>query len=392
MNNARKLRVLYLAGPGNVISTYKFWKKGEHDPSESNITYSGQFYSVCDKLDVYGSVISTCNSVDFLNDGRFTLEHRPNPYDKKSGVLYHVGQLKYGFKIIQAAIRYKADYVLIAAGTHWFVLWPLVLLGIKIIPTIHCALWPKYGARKLMDRLIGFLNGLFFKLAAYKVMSASKEITRQLGSSRIKEGKVMEFLPYYLDCTFKSIKPPPKVRPFRILFIGRIEKEKGVFDLLDVYHSLLDKGLQLELDYCGKGSSLEELRCLTKGSDLVRCHGHCNKAELSKILESSHCIVVPTTTSFVEGFNQVVVESVLAGRPVVTSDVCPAIEYVMPAVVQCEPDNIDSYIEGVERLYIDQEFYQLKRDACTSLQAKFYNEKNSWGHVLQKIIREKESC
>lgn len=387
MNNTRKLRVVYLAGPGNVISTYQFWKKGEHDPSESNITYSGQFYSVCDKLDIQARVISLHSTVDLISDDRFIIEHRPNPLNKKNGFLYHFGQLKYGFGIMRTALQFKADYVLVSAGTHWFFLWPLFMLGIKVIPTIHCLLWPKYKPRNLANKLIDFVNGLFFKFAVYRVMSASKEITRQLGKSRININKVQEFLPYYLESDFKGIKPPPvKIKPFRLLFVGRIEKAKGVFDLLKVYHSLLERGLQVELDYCGKGSSLEELNRLTKGSDLVRCHGHCNKVRLLSILESSHCIVVPTTTSLIEGFNQVVVESVLAGRPVVTSDVCPAIDYVMPAVVKCEPDNIESYVEGIERLYIDQKFYQLKRDACASLQAQFYDEKNSWGYVLQKII------
>lgn len=391
MNSTRKLRMLYLAGPGNVISTYQFWKKGEHDPTESNITYSGQFYSVCDQLDIQTHVISSHSSVDLVSDDKFIVEHRPNPLDKKSGLLYHVGQLKYGLSMMYVALKFKADYVLVSAGTHWFLLWPLSVLGVKVIPTIHCVLWPKYKSRNLVNKLIDFVNGLFFKFAAYKVMSASKEITRQLGKARIKENKVQEFLPYYLDSSFKDIKQPSaEVKPFRLLFVGRIEKVKGVFDLLDVYNLLQSKGLILELDYCGKGGALDELKALTSDNPLIRCHGHCDKTQLLSILEDSHCIVVPTTTSFVEGFNQVVVESVLAGRPVVTSDVCPAMEYVMPAVVECEPDNIESYAEGIERLYRDQTFYQSKQDACASLQAKFYDESNSWGHVLQMIIREEK--
>jgi glycosyltransferase involved in cell wall biosynthesis len=385
------LKVLYVAGPGDIISTYGFWVKGEEDPSESNITYSGQFFSVCKKLDIHAHIVSTNRDKKIIKDNDFIIEHRPNLLDKKGGVLFHFGQIKYGVIIILTAIKYKADYVLVSSGTHWFLLWPLSLLNIKIIPTIHCVLWPKYQPRKFISKCIDYFNGLFFNYGCYEIMSASKEITRQLSKSGVNKGKIHEFLPYYQEAGFTDIKPPLSVRrPFQLLYIGRIEKVKGVFDLLKIYNFLTKKGLDLELDYCGSGSSLEELRSLTKDNISIRCHGHCNKSQLLSILEDSHIIIVPTTTGFVEGFNQVVVESVLSGRPVVTSDVCPAIEYVLPAVVESEPDNIMSYAENIEKLYVDEEFYQLKRDACSMLQKQFYDEKNSWGNILEKILEQED--
>jgi len=387
MTHAEKINILYIAGPGNIISTFEHWVKGEQDPSESNVTYSGQFFSVCKNIDATAYAISTHANNGQKSNASFKIEHKPNSLDKKSGGLFHYGQLKYGLYIIRTAIRFKADYVLISSGTHWFLLFPLRLWGIKIIPTIHCVLWPKYGSRKIINKCIDFLNGLFFKYGSYEIMSASKEITRQLDKLAVDENKTHEFLPYYLESGFNNLNSPPTMRkPFRLLFIGRIEKVKGVFDLLEVYHTLTKKGLNLELDYCGNGSSLEELKALSIDETSIRCHGHCDKQKLLSILEASHAVVVPTTTSFVEGFNQVVVESVLAGRPVVTSDVCPAIEYVLPAVVECEPDNVASYAGNIEKLYMDHDFYQLKQEACLMLQKKFYDEKNSWGSVLQAIL------
>lgn len=388
MNHVKKMKILYIAGPGNIISTFEYWLKEEQDPSESNVTYSGQFFSVCENIDATAYAISTHVNSGQKNNANFTLEHKPNSLDKKSGGLFHYGQLKYGLYIIRTAIRFKADYVLISSGTHWFILFPLRLWGIKIIPTIHCVLWPKYQPRKIFSKCIDFLNGLFFKYGSYEIMSASKEITRQLEKLAVDGNKVHEFLPYYLESGFNNINPPLIRKPFRLLYIGRIEKVKGVFDLLEIYNFLIKKGLDLELDYCGSGSSLDELKTLTKDSVSIRCHGHCNKKQLLSIIEASHTIVVPTTTGFVEGFNQVVVESILSGRPVVTSDVCPAIEYVLPAVVESEPDNIMSYVENIEKLYLDDDFYQLKRDACSTLQQKFYDEKNSWGKVLRTILEQ----
>ena len=46
------MKIFYASGPGNVIGTYRFFRAGEHDPSQIAITYSGQFFEVCRKFDV----------------------------------------------------------------------------------------------------------------------------------------------------------------------------------------------------------------------------------------------------------------------------------------------------------------------------------------------------
>ena len=42
----RPLRIVYAAGPGDVVGTYRHWKEGRDDPSQVAITYSGQFYDL----------------------------------------------------------------------------------------------------------------------------------------------------------------------------------------------------------------------------------------------------------------------------------------------------------------------------------------------------------
>ena len=41
--SSKPLRILYAAGPGNVLGTYRHWRGGEDDPSQVAMTYSGQF-------------------------------------------------------------------------------------------------------------------------------------------------------------------------------------------------------------------------------------------------------------------------------------------------------------------------------------------------------------
>ena len=62
---------------------------------------------------------------------------------------------------------------------------------------------------------------------------------------------------------------------------------------------------------------------------------------------SSHAVIVPTTSRFEEGFNMVCAEAILAGRPVITSAVCPALAYIREAAIEVQPDNIDQYYQAI---------------------------------------------
>ena len=61
----KPLRILYAAGPGDVIGTYNHWINRQDDPSQVSVTYSGQFYEVCCALDAEGYVISSYGKKEF---------------------------------------------------------------------------------------------------------------------------------------------------------------------------------------------------------------------------------------------------------------------------------------------------------------------------------------
>ncbi len=138
---SKSLRILYAAGPGNVLGTYRHWKEGRDDPSQIAMTYSGQFYDVCRELDARAYVIATCPIPGHIVDGNFRIRHRPVPFETRSGFFYHLGQFYYGFRLILSALRIRADVAVVCSGTHWFFLWLMTLLGIKVAPTLHCVLW-----------------------------------------------------------------------------------------------------------------------------------------------------------------------------------------------------------------------------------------------------------
>ena len=54
-------------------------------------------------------------------------------------------------------------------------------------------------------------------------------------------------------------------------------------------------------------------------------------------------------------------EAILAGRPLITSPVVPALEVLRPACVAARTDDVDSYVEGVLKLIGDREHYESLR-------------------------------
>ena len=390
---SKKVRILYAAGCGDVIDTYKHWVEGQDDPSQLSITYSGQFYEVCRDLDAQAYVISSCEERKFLHDGRFLIEHRPMPLRSSSGLLYHLGLLWYGLRLIASAIRFRADVAVVSNGTtHWFILPLLPLFGVAVIPSLHCTLWRKYIPQRKVEKLILRLSHYFFASSCAAILTISNDISKQVAQlTANKHGKMLKFSPIYRRQQFAEIDAPNKRRkPFRVLFASRIEQDKGVFDLLEIAKRLAALGRQdITFELCGDGSALESVRVAAKlegiDSHFV-CHGHCNKQKMRQILNRTHVVIVPTKSDFLEGFNKVVAEGILSGRPVVTSAVCPAISSVRDAVVEVPPDDINSYTEALLKLCNDREFYEQKRQSCLGVQEQFYDTQKSWGKVLKSVL------
>jgi glycosyltransferase involved in cell wall biosynthesis len=393
---ARPLRILYAAGPGNVIGTYQHWKQGRDDPSQVSVTYSGQFYDVCRDLRAYAYVIACSRTPGLLRDGRFTIEHRPIPFENGPGPLYHLGQVWAGLRLIVSALVFGADVAVVVNGsTHWFVLMLLPLFGVRVVPCLHCVLWPKNRPPRGINRVIQRLDASFFARSPFAVLSASHDVTRQVEQlTRGRKRPIVEFLPTYRPDSFAGNGEPPPVRkPFRVFFAGRVEANKGVFDLLAIARRFAAAGrTDIEFDLCGDGAALPELRRQTAEAGLAerfRCHGYCNRLVMRTMYTQAHAVIVPTTSDFIEGFNQVVAEGVLGGRPVITSDVCPALEYVRDAVVEVKADDVQGYGDAILRLCDDEAFYQARCRGCRAAQPPFYDVARGWGatltHVLQRM-------
>jgi glycosyltransferase involved in cell wall biosynthesis len=388
----RKLRILYAAGPGNVIGTYQCWRRGEDDSSVPDIAYSRQFFDVCTEIRAAGWVIGAQPTPDLVQDGFFRIEHRPIPFERRGGLAFHVGRLWYSLGLIWSAIRYRADVVVVAHGVHWFMLSLLAWVGVKVVPAVHNTLWLPMALPKRSERLLLRLARPLFARQSFAILSHPGTCARQVVElSKGMSRPIVPFVSLYRKQTFAGLPERGEARPpFRVMFAGRIEANKGVFDLVTTACELSDRGrTDIEFEVCGTGSALENLRHAVSEAQLgprFRCHGRLEMREFRQMFGRCHVVIVPTRAEYSEGFNAVVVEAILSGRPVIASTLCPAVDLVREAAVEVEPQDLAGYRDAILRFCDDDAFYEKKRIACAALGVQFQDWNRGWGAGLRRIL------
>ena len=230
------------------------------------------------------------------------------------------------------------------------------------------------------------------RLFVRRAMAISQVVADQLSAlAKPARLNVAVVTPTYARGHFDEVSPPdPGKRPFRVLFNGRTEANKGVFDLVIVAAQLhSERPGEFLFDICGEGTELPRLveRVEELGlQDVMRVHGFCDTERLTQLLGESHVVVVPTRSDFEEGLAKSCVEAVLAGRPFVTSPVCPALLSLGAAGVETLPDDPQSYREALVSLADDPKLYESKAAACAPLQAQFYDTSRSYKETLRRQL------
>ena len=140
---------------------------------------------------------------------------------------------------------------------------------------------------------------------------------------------------------------PPVSDKVNFLFIGRIMKDKGVDELLEVFQKLHDSKAPVSLTVLGNyDGPYKETIEKAHHSGVINYIGAVE--DVRPYVESSHCIVLP---SYHEGMSNVLLESSSMGRPVITTRVPGCLETFAEGVTGfgCEAKSSESLLEAVER-------------------------------------------
>jgi glycosyltransferase involved in cell wall biosynthesis len=140
---------------------------------------------------------------------------------------------------------------------------------------------------------------------------ASAEAHRQRGFR-----PAMRVLPGFAALPAAVADPSPHARPY-FLFVGRLEKYKGVQDVIPLF----DSGSAYDLLIAGAGGFENELRRFADGRPQVHLVGWKSAHELGRYYKHARALIAPSLT--LETFGMVVAEAMAHGAPVIARDLGP---------------------------------------------------------------------
>jgi glycosyltransferase involved in cell wall biosynthesis len=133
----------------------------------------------------------------------------------------------------------------------------------------------------------------------------------------------------------------------RILYAGRLEQEKDIHIVLNIFKELqkLHPGTVLYL--AGKGEDLEAAVAAGRKNPAVKCLGYLEHKELAKLYNSVDIYFTPYA---VETFGLTILESMAKGLPVVAADRGGAGNLVKDGVNGFACSSETAYVEALSRL------------------------------------------
>lgn len=194
-------------------------------------------------------------------------------------------------------------------------------------------------------RSTGLLERKLENVDAFIAMSEfSRDKHREFGFPRD-----MDVVNYFLPNREQTGGPPstsPHDRPY-CLFVGRLEKIKGLDDILPVFRGYEHADLVI----LGDGEYRPELERLAAGQDNVHFMGRLPPEELDRYYEHALALVVPSVCF--ETFGIIVIESFRQGTPVLARNIGPLPETIGRSGAGATFETGEEFLAELEKLRSD---------------------------------------
>lgn len=137
-----------------------------------------------------------------------------------------------------------------------------------------------------------------------------------------------------------------------MLFVGTVEPRKNLARLLSAWRSLdkSTKGNAQLIIVGAKGWLTDELLTSSDRENGIMFKESVTDAELFRLMKRAKSFLYP---SLYEGFGLPVLEAMIAGTPVLTSNIGATREIAEGASILVDPTSINSIREGLTRLFVD---------------------------------------
>jgi glycosyltransferase involved in cell wall biosynthesis len=249
-----------------------------------------------------------------------------------------------GARCLATLLRWRPDRIVCGCTGEmfWAASLAAALLRVPLVHTRHNAIQSRTGPGRLFDRL----DGLCVRRAT-GVACHGPFLMDQIALLGVSKAKICEFdvnlgefatavRGGHLPDAFSKLADRCR---WIFTFVGRIQRDKGVFDLLAAFAKLPVIARQRAgLVFVGAGNDDALLRAATDEAglqDQVLLTGRMPHAEIIEVLRLSTTLVAPSRPEFPEGRCMAVLEALAAGVPVIAPGSGP-----FPYAVQHEENGL----------------------------------------------------
>jgi glycosyltransferase involved in cell wall biosynthesis len=187
--------------------------------------------------------------------------------------------------------------------------------------------------------------------------------------------ELLERLPHRADDIYYipfGIPVPPRVRsaaagPLRLIFAGRLDRQKGVLELPAIDASLRDRRVDVTWTIVGDGPDGNRMRAEWPESSRVRYRGVLTNDETVACLACHDVFVLPTRS---EGLPVALLEAMASGLVAVVSNIPGGVPDVVTAGVTGflpEIGDIEGFADAIARLAADRGWLERFSGACRQL-------------------------
>jgi glycosyltransferase involved in cell wall biosynthesis len=168
-------------------------------------------------------------------------------------------------------------------------------------------------------------------------------------------------------------------KDFKILFLARLEKEKGIFELLDAMKNINITFPQVELIIAGEGDAYEKVKQQVKEQKNIKMVGYVQGEEKIALFKKCDIYCLP---SYSEGLPISVLEALAFGLPVITTKVGGLKDFFQ--------DNTMGYFVNVEEsLSIEDKLARLLSNPQKMLQMGEFNFSYAKQHLYNDVVSQR---
>jgi len=179
-------------------------------------------------------------------------------------------------------------------------------------------------------------------------------------------------------------RPGAAADPVRLLYHGRVDRRKGVLDMLDALALLRGRGVPFAATISGIGPDVEASRARAAElnlADAVTFSGYADYADVPALYRAADVFVSPT---YAEGFSNTILEAMASGLPVVACRSVGVVDCLRDGEngLMTEPGDVAALAEALRRVVEDRALRESLAAAALDECRRVY----SWEAVGRQIV------